>query len=130
MSPAPTRSRSAPGPDAPDPDAPGTGGTDPERRVLRRAATAGTVVAVGLAVALSVAVLVAGGGGALGLAAVVSGLTVGALTASGWLLLSVLFDLFADRVPAVRRLWWALGLGALGFIGPVFILGALAAADG
>lgn len=90
----------------------------------------GATVAVVLAVVLSAGAVVVGGGGALGLAAVVTALTVGTLTSSGWLLLSLVFDLLADRVPATRRLWWAIGLGAVGFIGPVFILGALSAAVG
>lgn len=109
------------------PDAPARRAADPDARVLRRALTAGAVVAAALAVALVAGVLLTGGGGALGLAAVVSALTIGALTASGWLLLSLLFDLLADRMPGVRRLWWALGLAAVGFVGPVFVLGALAA---
>lgn len=103
------------------------GATD---RVLRRALVAGIVVAAVVAALLAGAVLWDGGGGALGLAALLSGVTVGALTASGWLLLALLLDLLAGRVPGVRRLWWALGLAALGFIGPVFILGALSAAAG
>lgn len=99
-----------------------------DRRVVQRALRAGGVVTVVLGVLMTVLVIIAGGGGSVGLAAMLGALTLGALTTTAWLLLSLFFDLLAGDRPRRRRLWWALGTGAFAFICPVFVLGALSAA--
>ena len=102
--------------------------TDPhslrERRITRRAASAGVVVwAVATVIAFAVFTS-AGGGGRAALLSVTMGLVVGALVTTTWLLLSVLLDLFAGIQPGRRRLWWTVGSFAFSFVSPALVLGA------
>lgn len=96
-----------------------------DARVIHRALIVGAGVTGAVSGILVAGVVLIGGTGALGVAAVLTGVTMGLLAAAAWLLLSILLDLFADRSPGPRRLWWAVGLAAAGFVAPVFILGAL-----
>ncbi len=103
----------------------GDGGRD--REVVRRGIRAGLLtwaVAGGL---LLVATVLLGGGGRLGLVAVMMGLVVGSLVASGWLLLAGILDMLADHRPGRRRLTWTAATVVFTFLSPILVLGAMGA---
>ncbi|HWB73242.1 MAG TPA: hypothetical protein VG452_13595 [Egibacteraceae bacterium] len=100
------------------------GPADRDRTTVRRALAAGLVVWAASASALVAAVVLAGAGGRLGLAAALLGLTAGSLVASTWLLVAAALDLLAGHVPGRRRVVWTVALVAFAVLSPVFVLGA------
>lgn len=95
-----------------------------DRTTLRRAFVAAAISAAAVALPVLLAVALGGGSGRAGVAAVLLGLTVGGLVASGWLLLAVLLDLLAGDPPGTARLLLTLGVLLASAFAPVLLLAA------
>ena len=98
--------------------------TPRDRTTLRRALVAGAVCAAAVGLPLLVAVVIGDGSGRAGLVAVLLGLTIGGLVASGWLLLAVLLDLLAGEPPSGTRLLLTLLVLLASAFAPLLLLAA------
>ncbi|MGI9016677.1 MAG: hypothetical protein ACR2HR_06165 [Euzebya sp.] len=92
---------------------------DADRRTVRRALRTGGIVALVMTVATGLANAAFGGDGITAGIWFTSSLVVGALVASGWLILALLLDLIAGVLPGRRRMWWTVGLFAVAFVSPI-----------
>jgi hypothetical protein len=103
---------------------------DADRRVLRRAALAGTVAFVATAVVVLGLNAAFGGDGQGALVWFMAAIVVGLLVWSGWLVLVLLLDVIAGTVPGRRRLVWTAVAFVLAFVSPILPAAALQAAAG
>jgi hypothetical protein len=93
-----------------------------DARIVRRALRAGLVTWTTLAVALILAIRLAGLGGRAGLVVVMLALCLGSGVSSLWLLLALLLDGFADEQVSRRRLLWTAAVVIFTLISPMFVL--------
>lgn len=98
------------------------GGRD--ARVVRRALGAGGLVWAVLGLPLLALVVVRGGRGDEGFLVVALTLVLGAIVASGWLLLAAALDLLAGESPGRRRVAWTIGVVAFTLLSPLLAAGA------
>lgn len=97
---------------------------DRDARIVRRALLAGLLTWTLLAAALLVPVVVSGLGGRAGLTVVMLALCFGAAVTSGWLVLALVLDLFADEQVGWRRLTWTVSVVLFTLASPMLVLGA------
>lgn len=99
-------------------------GSERDRTTVRRALLAGALTSTVIGLPLLVSAVVGGQGGAVALATVLLGLTLGGLVASAWLLLAGILDVMAGERPGLRRMVWTAALVGVTLVSPLLLVAA------